>query len=118
MLNIRDKTKCCGCGACVNICPNNCITMKEDEEGFKYPSVNPAFCIKCGACLKVCPLINAPEKDCKYTAYACKHKQLEGRRNSTSGGAFYAAAQYILGKGGVVFGAAFDKDFNVLHVCA
>ena len=34
MINIEDKKECCGCSACVQRCPKQCIVMKEDEEGF------------------------------------------------------------------------------------
>lgn len=33
MIDIREKKQCCGCTACVNICPKQCIEMQEDEEG-------------------------------------------------------------------------------------
>ena len=33
MIDILDKKKCCGCSACVSICPKQCISMKIDEEG-------------------------------------------------------------------------------------
>jgi len=31
------KVKCCGCNACVLSCPQNCISVRQDEEGFSYP---------------------------------------------------------------------------------
>lgn len=31
-----DKKDCCGCGACMNVCPKNAIRMAEDEVGFVY----------------------------------------------------------------------------------
>ena len=37
------------------------------------------------------------------------------RRESTSGGAFSALAEYVLEGGGVVFGAALDNDLRVVH---
>ena len=55
MIQITDKTKCCGCTACVSVCPQNCITMQTDDEGFSYPVVNPDLCIGCDACEAVCP---------------------------------------------------------------
>ena len=33
------KEDCCGCTACYAICPKSAIEMKEDEEGFEYPSI-------------------------------------------------------------------------------
>lgn len=36
--------------------------------------------------------------------------------SSTSGGAFTAISDYFLGRGGVVYGAAFDSNFKVSHL--
>ena len=60
MLNIKDKTKCCGCGACIQVCPKRAITMQADSEGFLYPVVNDKKCVKCRLCLKTCPILNKP----------------------------------------------------------
>ena len=43
----NDKSNCCGCGACVNVCPRNAISMKPDEYGFAYPHVDQTICVDC-----------------------------------------------------------------------
>ena len=48
MIRIIDKSKCCGCNACVQRCPKQCISMREDEEGFLYPYVDIPSCVDCG----------------------------------------------------------------------
>lgn len=53
MIQISDKTKCCGCRACSEICPKQCINMERDSEGFLYPVVDKEICIDCGMCEKV-----------------------------------------------------------------
>ena len=58
MIEIKEKTDCCGCHACYNICHKNAIEMIEDEKGFKYPKINKEKCIECNLCIKVCPIIN------------------------------------------------------------
>ena len=55
MIQISDKTKCCGCTACASVCPKNCISMQCDGEGFLYPVVDKTSCVNCGICEKVCP---------------------------------------------------------------
>lgn len=56
ILNFISRNKCCGCGACVEICPKKALTMEEDEEGFLRPVLNMDFCIDCGGCDNVCPM--------------------------------------------------------------
>lgn len=35
-----EKTKCCACGACKNICPKGAIELVKDKEGFLYPQID------------------------------------------------------------------------------
>lgn len=115
MIEIKDKKDCCGCSACAQVCPKNSITMKADEEGFLYPIVNKDSCINCRLCEKICPVLNKPASNQPLATYAAKHKDTEVKLKSSSGGMFTALAEYILKQGGVVFGAAFDKDWQVSH---
>ncbi len=48
-------------------------------------------------------------------AYACINKDEEIRKNSSSGGIFTLLAEQILNKQGVVFGAAFDENYHIIH---
>ena len=116
MITITDKEKCCGCSACMNICPVNAIEMTPDSQGFLYPSANAKICIECGKCEAVCPILN-PEKESAFEqeAYIIQHKDPEILKDSTSGGAFTAVAESILEKGGVVFGAGYGENFRVIH---
>jgi len=117
MINVVDKSNCSGCKACFNICPNNCIEMLTDEEGFWYPKVDDK-CIQCGLCVKVCPEINIYHKDKSYERPICHaawNKNENIRAGSSSGGVFTSIAQWILLNGGVVFGAGYDKELKVVH---
>lgn len=31
---LNDMSNCTGCHACMNVCPKNCISMENDEDGF------------------------------------------------------------------------------------
>lgn len=116
MIGINEKKNCCGCTACAEICPKNCIRMKPDEEGFLYPSVDESQCIKCNACDAVCPIQNpVVEKETTQKAYLVQHRDESVRLDSAAGGAFTAIATVVLQKGGVVFGAAYDENFHVRH---
>ncbi len=116
MIEIQDKSKCCGCHACFNKCPKNAIEMVEDEQGFKYPKIDKEKCINCGLCEKVCPIINKTKiQKNQSRAYACYNLNEETRLNSSSGGVFSLIAKEILNKNGVIFGATFNDDFLVQH---
>lgn len=115
MIRIEDKKDCCGCSACVQICPKACIRMSPDEEGFLYPSVDEGACIGCGLCEKVCPVINKGDERVPAAVYAVKNNDDAVRMKSSSGGVFSVLATRILEEGGVVFGARFDKEWNVVH---
>lgn len=115
MINIIDKSKCCGCNACIQCCPKQCITMHEDKEGFLYPKVDHAICIDCGMCEKVCPVIHQNESKQPLKVYAAKNSNEAQRLRSSSGGVFILLAEQIIKQGGVVFGARFDKNWEVEH---
>lgn len=114
-MEIVSKSKCSGCHACFNICPKDAITMVSDENGFKYPQIDENLCVHCNLCKKVCPVLKDIKKENDIHAYACINKNDEVRKNSSSGGIFYLLAENILSKNGVVFGARFNDDFDVVH---
>lgn len=111
MIQIIDKKDCCGCNACVQRCPKQCITMQADGEGFLYPVVDTALCIDCGLCEKVCPVINQSEPRKPQKVYAAYNKNEEIRLQSSSGGIFTLLAEETIKKGGVVFGVKFNEDW-------
>ena len=111
MISIIDKKDCCGCNACVQRCPKECIIMKADNEGFLYPIVDTDVCIDCGICEKVCPIINQAEPQKPLKVYAAYNKNEEIRIQSSSGGIFTLLAEETIKKGGVVFGVKFNEDW-------
>lgn len=117
MIEIKDKKDCCGCWVCKTVCPVQCISMPEDEEGFRYPTVDEDKCINCHLCEKVCPIIHAEsdKPNGKQHAFLLQHKDEQILHESASGGAFTAIASYVIRRGGVVFGAAYTENFVVAH---
>lgn len=116
MIDIKEKKDCCGCGACEQICCHHAITMKEDSEGFLYPIIDTLLCIDCGLCNKVCPVLNRYEEPKeKPLSFACKSNDESLIEKSSSGGFFTVLAEYVLNRGGVVFGAKFDDKWEVKY---
>lgn len=117
MIEIKTKKDCCGCYACYNICPKECITMESDNEGFWYPNIDKNKCINCNLCEKVCPIINKPNSSLyEKKSYAVFNKNEKIRLESSSGGIFSLLAEYVINNHGSVYGAVFDEDFNVKHI--
>lgn len=115
MVSILNKNRCCACSACEQICPQNAISMERDALGFSYPKVKTDLCINCGLCDNVCPIKKENETRIPSKVYALKNKDLNKRKESSSGGVFSCLAYDVIKNGGIVYGAAFDKDWNVNH---
>lgn len=118
MIQITDKSKCCGCCACVDACAHNAISLQTDIEGFWYPVVDKDKCVDCGLCDKVCPELHIPDlkkNDFDKPAHtiAAINKDMAVRWDSTSGGAFSAFADAMYEQGGYVSGAVYNEDFSV-----
>lgn len=111
-----NKNYCCGCTACVHICPVKCIEMREGSDGFLYPVADSVKCIDCHKCEQVCPVESLFNLNTETESFIAYNKNEEVRKQSSSGGIFTAVAEWILNSDGVVFGAAFDENFTVCHI--
>lgn len=114
MNNILDFSKCSNCGACYNICPVSAISVKSDEMFYSL-SVDAEKCVNCGVCKEVCPVNNPEPKQNLVSAYMGYNRDENIVKNSSSGGAFAAIAEYVLENGGKVFAAAFSDDFRAVE---
>ena len=121
MIVLRDKTKCTGCTACAAACPLDSIAMMADKDGFLYPEIGESRCTSCGKCDVACPVSRehlAVERS-EPEAYGVKADDLQLRLGSSSGGVFSLLAEEVLGRGGIVFGAAMAPDCkSVCHAAA
>lgn len=93
--------------------------MLPDEEGFLQPVVDAAKCVRCGKCEAICPVLHPGKPRKPLAVYAAKAKDDELRWGSASGGVFTVLAQDVLKRGGVVFGAGFERPtWRVIHKAA
>lgn len=97
MIRITDKSLCCGCTACMNACPAQCIVMRRDREGFDYPVANPDLCRNCGKCSEVCPM---PDIKADFHEGALPQEQ----------------ALNVIEEGGVIYGPSVNPDMTVGYV--
>lgn len=115
MIELCKKDDCTGCMACANICPKSAITMLPDEEGFLFPQINYDVCISCKLCQQKCPVLNPVKLNQEGKAFAAMSKHQETRTTSSSGGMFYSIAKWIIENNGIVFGAIFDDNMDLMH---
>ena len=92
--------------------------MTADENGFLCPVIDAEKCVSCGLCEKTCPIITPLEKPANEpVAYAAYSRDEAMRLSSSSGGIFTELAKAVLKDGGAVFGAAYNAQFEVVHIC-
>lgn len=110
---------CTGCTACASICPQHCLTMQADENGFLNPVLTAAdLCVNCGRCENICPVLHPQNVGSQDTgAFAMYSLDAKLREASSSGGVFSELALQILAHGGAIYGAAYASDFSVRHIC-
>ena len=109
-------SECCGCEACVQVCPVSIIKMRQDGEGFFYPYLmDEDKCIDCKRCIKVCPEKNRVVTPRGllgvYSGYA---KDIEDVKHSSSGSLATTISKKIIQEGGVVYGVRYSQD--CLHI--
>lgn len=103
---------CCGCGACVAICPTDALEMRQTAAGFIVAAENgKGKCIECDKCLHICPGIHmnastSDEVDDPFigpvdTAYWGWAANAPTRRNGASGGVITAILQQLMISGSI-----------------
>lgn len=112
---LLDSSQCVGCGSCAAVCPQQCIQMTSDDEGFRHPEIDKNRCVSCRRCEQACPLLIDTTEHTGTIAYAAKSREDFVRAESSSGGVFTALAELVLKKGGCVCAARYDTEFNVVH---
>lgn len=119
MIDIKNKVDCCGCNACGDICPKECISFPKDKEGFWYPKVDLDKCIDCHLCEKVCPIIQPADFVKRYDepkVFAAYTKDDAVRTDSTSGGIHSMLAKAMYKRNAYIGGAVYNEDHSCSHI--
>lgn len=108
MIDLSNKADCCGCRACEQICPRQCVHMRFDDCGFLYPKIDASVCIDCDLCNRVCPNLNyKTDESATRKVYAMSHRDMNIVMQSSSGGAWYGIYRWGIENGYKVYGVVF-----------
>lgn len=114
MKNWLLDTQCTACGACMNICPVQAISMEVDPYGFSQIKIADNLCIECGKCKSICPVAKSIAQK-EPRVYAAWSRDTDTRYHSTSGGIFSELARKVIAQGGVVYGAVYNNNNHLVH---
>lgn len=106
---------CCGCGACVQVCPNDAIKVIRNTYGFYEAQVNKDLCISCGKCIQVCPF-HGKENGLIISdkqLYSYKSGDPEVLKKSSSGGVAYDLANSLINNGYSIIACIFDANEQI-----
>lgn len=111
--NIKARSSlCCGCGACAAVCPTSAIKMEMSDNGFLTAKLDSEICVECGRCTRVCPFgtenMNCAAEDAQL--YSFKNPDGNVLLNSTSGGAAYSIARFLVRRGYKIVGCMFNAE--------
>lgn len=91
--------------------------MQTDKLGALHPVIDQTKCIDCGMCVKTCPVNREIDFKSPLKCYAAWRTDAEARLDSASGGIGALFSEYVVDKGGVVFGTAYDSEMVPRGVC-
>lgn len=113
---LTSQENCTGCAACAAVCPKECISFQTFNTLHLYPSIDLEQCIKCGKCMDTCPALHPLEVfNGSEKFYAAWNRNINQRKNSTSGGIGSALTEFAIENGWYVCGSAFNNEWYLSH---
>lgn len=114
MENICLSADCTACGACLNICPVDCIkAFVDNKTGSYYMKKDETKCIDCNLCKNVCPGLNKIELDSPIKAYVGWSNISKLSISGASGGIATSLYKWAIRHGIAIVGTVFYEDFSV-----
>lgn len=111
----ESEKDCCGCTACVSICPKNAIMMNENRKGFLVPEIDENKCVNCMLCQKVCNFKKFKPTEHEPKVFAFRYLKNGELEKSQSGGAAAAISDKIIMLNGCVFGSQVINGYDIVH---
>ena len=94
---VCSEKKCTACKACINICPNKCISLKINEKTQTSIAIfDNNKCTKCMLCQKVCPVQNSIAGNKPIMCYAAWSNEKNIRKTCASGGIATELGKYYI----------------------
>lgn len=115
MKTVCKTNECTGCMACIEVCSNNAIEIKDDLTAYNA-IIKEDCCTNCGACFRVC-------QNCTDSIFTEPIEWFQGwsnnektRAQSSSGGVAAAIEKSFIMSGGLVYSCLFKNGEFVFDV--
>jgi len=117
MKTICDINKCAGCGACVDVCPTNAISILDDLKTMNAV-IDENKCIGCNSCKNVCQVICTRKKKKSILIKQGWALESDLRKKAASGGIASALAKTFIKDGGVVCACIYKEGCFIFDTIA
>ena len=108
MKTVCEPNKCAGCMACIDICSQKAITIRDSLSSYNAV-INEKKCVNCQVCYKVCPQNSGSQQLEPIKWYQGWAKDEYIRSNCSSGGFATAISLAFIKTGGCVYSCCFEN---------
>ena len=112
---VCDVGVCTACRSCLQVCPQNCISLYNDKYDNAVALYDVNMCINCGRCQSACPQISDVELNSPLECYAGWSTDENVRKQSASGGIATEIYKYYAGQNTSYVGVTFDDTFKAVY---